>query len=89
MWQPNTLIIKLVPVDTLSAGAISHSGVSALHHEVLDDSVEFVSFIMEFSSFFARAVNTEVLSSLGYNLIEQFHNNSTLFVPLFTFLADF
>jgi hypothetical protein len=86
---PDALIIKLVSVYALATRSVAHGSVSTLHHEVLDDAMEFVSLVVEIAALLASAVHAEVLSRLGYSLVEQFHDYATLFVALLAFFADF
>ncbi len=52
MPMPEVLIVKVNPVDTLSTLPISIGDITALYHEVLYDSVEDVSLVVEFLACF-------------------------------------
>jgi len=78
-----------VSINTLAASAVARCCVSTLHHKILDNSVEFVSFVVEIASFLSCTMNTEVFSCLGNNLVKKFHDNTTLLVSLLTFFTDF
>ena len=60
--QLEVLVWELGTVDALAAAAIAGGEVTALDHEVLDDTVESRAFIAE--ALLAGCQGTEVLSSL-------------------------
>jgi len=68
------LILKLVSIDTLAAGAVAARKVAALAHEVGDDAVEFAVLVAE--SLFARAQRAKVLARLR-RILEQVHPDLT------------
>ena len=78
------LIGKLSTVDALTAGSVSSSEVSALNHEVRNDSMKGRSFVVQrFAqssiSFFSGAQSAEVFSGLGNVVTEQAHDDSACF----------
>ena len=56
------LVGKLLAVDALAAGTIATGEVTALYHELLDDTVETGALIAE--ALLAGSESAEVLSSL-------------------------
>lgn len=72
MLQLEVLIFKLVAIDGLSTCAIVVGEVTALAHEVWDDSVESASLVSK--TFFTGAQSTEVLSCLWDNISSQLQN---------------
>ena len=58
MFVVKILIIEVTPVDGLSASAILVGYVSALDHEMGDDSVENVVFVVEFYVFLIGSLFT-------------------------------
>jgi hypothetical protein len=85
---PDPFVFEFVAVDALATCAVAHCRVATLHHEVLDNPVELVSFVVEVASLLARAVNSKVLSCLGHCLVKKFHHNSTFIVAFLAFVAD-
>jgi len=73
--QGEVLILELVAVDGLAAGAVVVGEVSALAHEPGDDAVE--GGVLEAEALLHRAQSTEVLSSLGDNVSAEQHDNTT------------
>ena len=71
--QDEVLILKLVSVDRLSSSAVSSREVSALAHEVGDDTMEGGS--LEPEPLLSSAQSTEVLTGLGNNISSQLHNH--------------
>ena len=88
MRIPHTFVIKLVAVDAATSCAVSSSRVSTLHHKVLDDAMELVSFVMEIFAFLPSAVDSEIFGCLWHSLVEQLHHYSALLVSLLVGLAD-
>lgn len=60
---------------------IATSEVTALEHEVRDDTVEGRSLVAE--ALFAGAESTEVLSSLRHNIIKEVEGDSALLIYRF------
>ena len=73
MIQSKLLIFKLVSVYWVSSVAITSLEVSALQHEVGDDSVNLGSLVSE--ARFSSAELSEVLCGDGNNIIKQFYLN--------------
>jgi hypothetical protein len=46
MLMPKILIIKMNPIDTFPSLSISIGYISTLYHEILDNPVEYIPFIM-------------------------------------------
>ena len=69
MLQREVLILELVSVDGLSSSSVPSSEVSALAHEVGDDTVEGGALVSE--PLLSSAESSEVLSSLGDNIVPQ------------------
>ena len=67
--QREVLILELVSVDGLSSSSVSSSEVSALAHEVGDDTVEGGSLVSK--SFLSSAESSEVFCCLRDNIIPQ------------------
>ena len=62
MLQLKILILKLFAVDTFTTGAIAHSEVPTLNHELLDHTVEAGALVAK--ALLAGSKGTEVLSGL-------------------------
>jgi len=77
VFQLKVLVWELGTIDGLSASTITTSEVSALNHELLDDSVERRSFVAE--ALFAGCKSSEVLRSLGDGLAIETHDNPAKF----------
>ena len=88
MWNPNSFIFKLFSVDTLAASSVPGCGITTLHHEALDDSMELDTFIVAWFALLTCADSTEVLSCLWYILIEYFENYSALFKAFTTLFTN-
>jgi len=69
------LIRELLTVDRLATRAIAASEVTALQHELRDDSVERGPFVAE--ALLAGAEGTEVLGSLGDYIVVEIEVDST------------
>lgn len=76
--QLEVLIRKLLAVDRLATSAVTLGEVTALNHEVTDDTMESRSLITE--SLFAGSESMEVFSSLWNSLSVQSDNNSSEFL---------
>ena len=70
-----TLTLELFAVDRLSAGAVTAGEVSALEHEVGDDTVEAGALVTE--PVLARGQFTEVAGSLWDDVVEEFEGDAT------------
>ena len=68
------LVGKLLSVDGLAAGSVVFGEVTALGHEVSDDSVETASFVAE--TMFSGAEGSEVFGSLGGDVVVEFEDDS-------------
>ena len=71
-------VSELVAIDRLTAGAVAAGEVSALAHELLDDSVEGGALVVQrlagpSGSLLAGAQGTEVFGGLRARVVEQFH----------------
>lgn len=74
MLQLEVLILKLLAIDTLTAGAIASSEITALNHERLDDSVEAGTLVVERGARLALALlacaeGSEVVCGLWNDII--------------------
>ena len=76
--KPDSFISELFAINTLTSSSISVSSVSTLHHEAINDSVELVSLVRRNISLLSSTQFTEVLSSDGSMVLEEFENNATL-----------
>ena len=76
--KPDSFISELFAINTLTSSSISVSSVSTLHHEAINDSVELVSLVRRNISLLSGTQFTEVLSSDGSMVLEEFENNATL-----------
>lgn len=75
------LVVKLVAVDGLAAGAITSSKVTTLDHELLDDAVEDGTLVVEglarlADALLAGAQGAEVLGRLGDEVGVQLHGDA-------------
>ena len=69
MLQFEVLVLKLVPINGFTTGAITSREVSTLDHELFDDTVEAGPFVAK--SLFASGKGTEVLRSLQVVLLDR------------------
>lgn len=81
MLQVEVLIVKLLAVDGLAAGAVADGEVTALDHELLDDAVELGALVVEGLSGLAQtllagAQGAEVLGRLGHDVVVQLHDDT-------------
>lgn len=72
MQHLEVLVLKLLPIDALAAGSIVLCEITALDHELLDNTVEGAALVVEGHArfglaFLAGAEGAEVLGRLGYN----------------------
>ena len=88
MGNPNSFILKLLSIDTLATSSVPGCGITTLHHEALDDSMELHTLIVAWFTFLSCANGTEVLSCLWYILIKYFENNSALLEAFTTLFAN-
>lgn len=86
MLQLEVLIGELLAVDGLAAGAIATGEVTALKHELRDDTVEFGALVSK--TLLASAESTEILSCLGDDVVEDLEVDATLLLLRFTDLGD-
>lgn len=64
---PNLLVFEFLSVDRHSASSVPSSSVTALHHEVLDDTVELIALVvLTFTTILAGAKTSEVFTGLGH-----------------------
>ena len=89
MREPNAFILESLAINTDASNSISKCSVSTLHQKVGYNPMELISFVMVLDSFFSRAESSEILSSLGDLLSEQFKNDSSSHVILCVFLSNF
>jgi len=75
MLQLEVLVLELVSIDRLSSGSVVVGEVTALAHEVGDDTVEGRS--LEPVPLLSGAQGTEVLGGLGDNVLTQLHDNTS------------
>lgn len=68
------LVLKLVAVDRLSAGAVAAGKVTTLAHEARNDAVELAC--LEAEALLAGAQRAEVLTSLRNNITSELHNDT-------------
>ena len=66
MLQGEVLVLELVAVDGLAAGAVTRGEVAALAHEVGDDPVE--GGALEAEALLPGAQRAEVLGGLGHHV---------------------
>jgi hypothetical protein len=78
MRQPDSLIIKLLPVNRHATSAISNGSITTLHHESLDNSVEFVALVGGNIFFFSGTEGAEIFSCDRYLVSEKLENDATL-----------
>ena len=88
MGDPNSFILKLLSIDTLATSSVPGCGITTLHHEALDDSMELDTFIVAWFALLTCADSTEVFSCLWYILIEYFENHSALFKAFTTLFTN-
>ena len=69
MLLDKVLVIELVSIDGLATGAVVIGEVTTLAHEVGDDTMEGGSLVT--ISLLSGAKSTEILGSLGSNVISQ------------------
>lgn len=74
MLSSELLVSELAAVDRLAASAVADSEVTALQHELLDDTVELRALISELdallsNTLLASAESAEVLSGLGDEVV--------------------
>jgi len=67
--QLEVLVGELLAVDGLAAGAVATGEVTALKHELRDDTVELAALVAE--ALLAGAERTEVLGGLGDDVVEE------------------
>lgn len=75
MLQIEVLVLELVAVDALAAGAVVVGEVSALAHEVRDDAVE--DGPLESKALLPGAQGTEVLRRLRNHIVAQLKETIT------------
>ena len=86
MAQLEVLVRELVPVNTFTACAIKVSEVSALHHEILDHSVENGVLVGQklasrlASAKLPSAELSEILGSARDNVFEELHCYPSLWI---------
>jgi len=76
--EPDAFISELLSVNAFASSSVSHGGVSTLHHEAVDDSVEGIALVRGDSFLFSSAQSAEVLSSDRDLVIEELENDTTL-----------
>jgi len=72
--EGKVLISELLTIDGLATGTVAASKVSTLKHELGNDTVESATLVAK--ALFASAKSTEVLGSLGNNILSQLHNDT-------------
>lgn len=75
MPQLEVLICKLLSIDALATSAVASREVTTLKHELRDDTVELAASIAK--ALLTGAKSTEVLSSLGDNVVEEIEVDAT------------
>ena len=88
MRNPNSFIFELFSVDTLATSTVPSCGITSLHHEAFDNSMEFDPLIVAWFALLSCANGTEVLSCLWYILIKYFENDSALFKAFTALFTD-
>merc|ERR1711865_1257729 len=73
--EGEVLVLELGAVDGLAAGTVVVGEVTALAHEVGDDTVE--GGALEAEALLAGAQDAEVLRGLGHDVGAQLHHNAT------------
>ena len=69
MLQLEVLVSKLLAVDALTTSAVAFGEITALQHEVGNDTVECTIF--ESESFLASAQRSEIFRGLRYNILSK------------------
>jgi len=72
--EREVLVLELVAIDGLAASSVVVGKVSALAHEVGDDTMESGASVAK--AFLSGAQGAEILSSLGHHIGPQLHDNS-------------
>jgi UDP-N-acetylglucosamine enolpyruvyl transferase len=72
--QLEVFISKLGTIDGLATSTITISEITTLNHKVLDDTMEAGTLIT--ITLFTGSQELKVLSSLGYSLTVQAHDNT-------------
>jgi len=72
--EDEVLVGKLVAVDGLATGAVVVGEVTALAHEVGDDTVERAALVAK--ALLAGAEGTEVLGGLGDDVSTELHDDA-------------
>ena len=75
MLEIHILVWEVAAIDTHASSSIAPGDIASLHHEVLDHSVEDVSFVSQFLRVVASAEGAEVFSCLGAVVFEQLNAN--------------
>lgn len=82
MLELKVLVLKLLAVDGLAAGAVASGEVTTLDHELLDDTVEARTLVVEglarlSKALLACAEGAEVLRGLGHDIVVQLQHDTT------------
>ena len=88
MGKPDSLVLELLSIDAFSSSAIAVGGISSLHHEALDDSVELDALVVAWLAFLSSAEGAEVFGCLWHLFVEYLEHDSTLFVAFTTLVTD-
>lgn len=75
MFDLEVLILKLSAVDGLASSAVVVGEISTLGHELIDDAMESWSLVSE--SLLSSAESSEVLSSLGDDVVKELESDSS------------
>lgn len=81
MFEVEVLIIELGAINRLSTRTITSCKVTALNHELLDDSVESRPLVAQrlarfTNTFLAGAKSTKIVGCLGDNIVIQLEGNT-------------
>ena len=88
MGKPDSLVLELLSIDAFTSSAIAVGGISSLHHEALDDSVELDALVVAWLAFLSGADGAEVFGCLRHLFVEYLEYDSTLLVAFTTLVTD-
>jgi len=83
--QLEVLILELLTVNALTAGAVMSGEITALTHEVFDDPVEGTAFVVKWltrlcHSLVTSAKSAEVLGGSWHDVVEELKDDSASFI---------
>ena len=88
MGIPDLLVLELVTVDGETASTIADCGVTTLHHEVRDNTVEAIAFVAKRDATISNTKCAEILGRLWHIFTEDLKDNTTLLETILTFVSD-